>query len=151
MLPEAIYPSCGYRTFQMAIKSKMGETNLLPGSPESRAAEVGGGWWEVEVVCDNAMGLPERTGTEVLEVVVPSDYKCPNGGKFKARATLYNFIADLVRSLKLRKLLEHTLFERGPFLSDEASRKPVSDSILTSAAATTGPSCNTEARDRCMP
>ena len=42
--------------------------------------------WEVEVVCDNAMGLPERTGTEVLEVVVPSDYKCPNGGKFKARA-----------------------------------------------------------------
>ena len=25
--------------------------------------------WEVEVVCDNAMGLPERTGTEVLEVV----------------------------------------------------------------------------------
>ena len=42
--------------------------------------------WEVEVVCDNAMGLPERTGTDVLEVVVPSDYKCPNGGKFKARA-----------------------------------------------------------------
>ena len=38
------------------------------------------------MVCDNAMGLPERTGTDVLEVVVPSDYKCPNGGKFKARA-----------------------------------------------------------------
>jgi hypothetical protein len=31
------------------------------------------------------MGLAERTGKDMTEIVVPTAYKCPNGGKFKAR------------------------------------------------------------------
>ena len=45
--------------------------------------------WEVEVVTDNAMGLAGRTKTDVVEIVVPSGYRPPNGCKFKARALHY--------------------------------------------------------------
>jgi len=47
--------------------------------------------WEVEVVTDNKLGLSEivEKGVEVVETLVPSSYKCPEGGKFKARALHY--------------------------------------------------------------
>lgn len=45
--------------------------------------------WEVEVVTDNAMGLAARTRLDVVEIVVPSAYRPPNGCKFKARALHY--------------------------------------------------------------
>ena len=45
--------------------------------------------WAVEVVTDNAMDLRARTRTDVVELVVPSSYKPPNGCKFKARALHY--------------------------------------------------------------
>ena len=45
--------------------------------------------WAVEVVTDHSMDLSARTRTEVVEIVVPKDYKPPNGCKFKARALHY--------------------------------------------------------------
>lgn len=47
--------------------------------------------WKLEVVTDNPLQLyklrPE--GIDVLETLCPDSYKCPNGGKFKARAMHY--------------------------------------------------------------
>ena len=53
--------------------------------------------WVVEVVADNYMNMRERTGTDVLEVTVPKEYRCPNGGKFKARALHYASIHSQAR------------------------------------------------------
>jgi len=45
------------------------------------------GCWRLEVVTDAAMGLGSALpGVPVQETVVPAEYRCPRGGKFKARA-----------------------------------------------------------------
>eukprot|EP00445_Apocalathium_hangoei_P080353 CAMPEP_0204180082 /NCGR_PEP_ID=MMETSP0361-20130328/50689_1 /ASSEMBLY_ACC=CAM_ASM_000343 /TAXON_ID=268821 /ORGANISM="Scrippsiella Hangoei, Strain SHTV-5" /LENGTH=999 /DNA_ID=CAMNT_0051139447 /DNA_START=12 /DNA_END=3011 /DNA_ORIENTATION=+ len=46
------------------------------------------GTWRLEVVTDSPLGLSAlcAKGLDVTETLVPSSYKCPNGGKFKARA-----------------------------------------------------------------
>ena len=46
--------------------------------------------------------LSELTVRGDTKVLIDNIIACEKAGKFKARATLYNFIADLVRSLKLR-------------------------------------------------
>eukprot|EP01064_Diplonema_japonicum_P031251 TRINITY_DN5525_c0_g1_i1.p1 TRINITY_DN5525_c0_g1~~TRINITY_DN5525_c0_g1_i1.p1 ORF type:complete len:2108 (+),score=512.64 TRINITY_DN5525_c0_g1_i1:80-6403(+) len=45
--------------------------------------------YELEVVTDNDMQLQSRTTTPVTEIIVPHEYKCPSGAKFKARALEY--------------------------------------------------------------
>jgi hypothetical protein len=47
--------------------------------------------------------LGELTVRGDAKVLIENIIACEKAGKFKGRATLYNFIADLVRSLKLRK------------------------------------------------
>eukprot|EP00927_Polykrikos_kofoidii_P083938 TRINITY_DN8723_c0_g1_i2.p1 TRINITY_DN8723_c0_g1~~TRINITY_DN8723_c0_g1_i2.p1 ORF type:complete len:936 (+),score=89.65 TRINITY_DN8723_c0_g1_i2:272-3079(+) len=58
--------------------------------------------WRLEVVTDNALGLIDlcEKGVDVTEIVVPSSYTCPNGGKYEARALHY---AALNSATKLRR------------------------------------------------
>ncbi|KAL1508416.1 hypothetical protein AB1Y20_004525 [Prymnesium parvum] len=60
--------------------------------------------WEVEVVTDTAMGISERIGLDMTEIVVPTEYRCPNGGKFKARALHF---ATLVSAARDRDWIVH--------------------------------------------
>ena len=41
--------------------------------------------WKVEVATDNPLNLHEMNDPNVGELLTPSDYVCPNGGKYKAR------------------------------------------------------------------
>mmetsp|Transcript_79398 Transcript_79398/g.227820 ORF Transcript_79398/g.227820 Transcript_79398/m.227820 type:complete len:974 (+) Transcript_79398:51-2972(+) len=64
--------------------------------------------WRLEVVTDNPVGLhvlAER-GMDVTETLVPSSYKCPNGGKFKARA-MHWAIANSTTRLRTTDWLCH--------------------------------------------
>jgi beta-1,4-mannosyltransferase len=45
--------------------------------------------WVVEVATDNPLHLNERSDVPVTELLVPTDYVCPNGAKYKARALEY--------------------------------------------------------------
>jgi len=58
--------------------------------------------WRLEVVTDNPLHLAElgMSNVHVIETVVPSSYKCPRGGKYKARALHY---AALNSELRLRQ------------------------------------------------
>ena len=53
--------------------------------------------WEVEVATDTHMGIAERVHLDMTEIVVPTEYKCPNGGKFKARALHYASLHSAAR------------------------------------------------------
>lgn len=48
------------------------------------------GRWVVEVVTDTAMDIASRGGSaEIVEIVVPTEYKCPAGARFKAHTLHY--------------------------------------------------------------
>lgn len=55
--------------------------------------------WEIEVATDTQMGIAERIGLDMTEIVVPSGYRCPNGAKFKARALHYASRVSAARDL----------------------------------------------------
>ena len=78
-----------WRIVTRGLSPDLVAANVLDGFRVLSACGLPRERWEIEVVADNAMGLAARTRTEVLEVTVPSEYKCPNGGKFKARALHY--------------------------------------------------------------
>jgi hypothetical protein len=78
-----------WRIVTRGLSPDLVAANVLDGFRVLSACGLPRERWEIEVVADNAMGIAARTRTEVLEVTVPSDYRCPNGGKFKARALHY--------------------------------------------------------------
>ena len=53
--------------------------------------------WKVEVATDNPLNLHEMNDPNVSELLTPSDYICPNGGKYKARALHYAVMISSAR------------------------------------------------------
>ena len=53
--------------------------------------------WKVEVATDNPLNLEHMNDSQVHELLTPSDYVCPNGGKYKARALHYAVMISTAR------------------------------------------------------
>lgn len=53
--------------------------------------------WRVEIVTDNPLYISQRSELPIVEILVPTDYVCPNGGKYKARALHYAIAAGNTR------------------------------------------------------
>lgn len=54
--------------------------------------------WKVEVATDNPLNLNELNDPQVYELLTPTDYVCPNGGKYKARALHYAVGISIARN-----------------------------------------------------